>query len=461
MYIATIHNDNIRTEIHGENQRAFSGSIVKGINTIDSFSLSLLPSNAGFDRLHDFKTLIKIYNTNKRRYEFYGRVLCSTVSMSDSGKITREATCESYLGFLCDSMQLRVASRRWEALNLLKYAINVHNSQVEDYKQFKIGEVTVAGSVTAEIPIKNTWEAIKETLINNLGGEIRLRVVDDDIYIDYLEQIGETKTTKIALSRNMKSITKETDPSEYITRLIPLGGKIGSTEDRLDITSVNGGKNYIDDEEAIARYGVHVGVVEFDDINSASVLLETGRSWLEANNKLKIKYVATALDLSLLGEDIDDFDVCNSYPIINPLIGIDDIARIVKKTIDICEETKSSVEFGEKFASLSDIQLKQSAAINSISKTQGADEAAILEKTQAQVNQSEEKVLEAVDQQYATIEEQVRGLSEQVSGFDERLEGAETANGEQTTQIQALQDAVAAIRQVLIDNGLMVEEETN
>lgn len=381
MFKVTIHNNNINTEIHNEKEKLISGKVVKGINTIDSFSFSMLPSNPGFNQLHDFTTLIDVYNTNKKRYEFQGRVLYSCDSMDENGLIIKEVTCESFFGFMCDSQQEYVTEKNWTVAELLNQIIEVHNSQVEDYKHFVIGEITVEDhndNLYCGIQRKNTWETIKEKLIDKLGGEIRFRVVENIIYLDYLIEIGETKSTEIALSRNMKSITKEKDPSAYVTRLIPLGCKLTKydeegneyeSEERLDISSVNDGKKYIDDEQAIAYYGLHVGYIEFDDVTNANILLTKGRNWLSENNKILIKYSITALDLSLLNLDIADFDVGNSHPIKNSLLGIDDIARINKKNIDICEEIKSTIEVGENFKTLSDLQAEQAEKLNLATNT--------------------------------------------------------------------------------------------
>ena len=362
MYIVTIENNGVATRIHDEAERLTSGKIVKGINAIDSFSFSILPSNAGFELLHDFTTLVKVYNTNRGRYDFVGRVLYSDTTMHDSGLITKDVTCESYFGFLCDSQQDVVGIKNWTVTGLLQHLIDAHNAQVEDYKRFTIGTVTVTDpndNLYVGIQYANTWDAIKEKLLDKLGGEIRFRVEDGVTYLDYLVEIGKVSTTQIALSHNMKSIKQERDPSSYITRLIPLGMKMGENDERLQITEVNGGKNYIDDENAIAQYGIHVGYHEWDDVTVAANLLTKGQAWLQENNKLLIKYSITALDLSLLDLDIDDFDVGNYHPIKNALMGIDDTARIVKKNIDICEEVRSTIEVGDNLQSMSDIQISQ------------------------------------------------------------------------------------------------------
>jgi len=392
MYEVIITNNGVPTKIHSKLRKLKSGNVVKGINAIDSFSFTILPSNEGFNRINDYLTLVTVYNTKKKRYEFYGRVLYSRPAMDSKGLISKEVTCESYLGFLCDSKQKYIEEQNWTVKGLLQHIIDIHNSQVEDYKHFVLGNVTVEDAndnVFVGIQREDSWKTIQEKLINKLGGEITFRVVDGINYLDYVPELGEIKATEIALSRNMKSISQENDPTSYITRLIPLGAKLTKevtttdingnvttevveTEERLDITSVNNGLNYIEDTNALKRFGIKVEYVYFDDVTDATNLLSKGQQYLAENNKVLVKYSITALDLSLLGLDIDDFDVYNYHPIKNKLLLIDDTARIVKKSIDISNSNvSSSIEVGDNFKTLSDIQAEQSKKINIFETTIG------------------------------------------------------------------------------------------
>ena len=387
MFVVNLINDKIKTPIHDRKEKLKSGSVVQGINCIDSFSFTILPSNRGFNSIFDFTTLVEVYNENKKRYEFQGRVLCSNPDMAENGLISKTVTCESFFGYLCDSQQPYVEEKNWTVKGFLTYVIGEHNKQVESYKHFTIGEITVTDpndNLYMGVQRENTWKTIEEKLIGKLGGEIRFRVVDEVIYIDYLEKIGVTRATAIELSKNMKSITKEIDPSEYITRLIPLGCKLSKeeisiddegnetkqtveTEERLDISKVNNGKNYIDFAAGIEAYGIHVGYVIYDDVTDETNLLSKGRKWFEDNSRVQVKYSVKALDLSLIGLDIDDFEVHNYHPIINPLLGIDDTARIIKKTIDVCEVVQSSFEIGDNFKTLTEVQLEQKKEFESLS----------------------------------------------------------------------------------------------
>lgn len=378
MYIVTLHNPGIvPLEIHGNIEKLQSGKVVKGINTIDSFTFAMLPSNVGFALIKDFKTLVKVFNTNTNKTEFVGRSLYTTTEMAEDGMITKEVVCESLFGYLCDSIQTYVEEMHFGggAADFLGTVISCHNSLVEPEKRFVLRNIAKTSGIYCGIQRENTWDTIKKKLLDTDGGELTFEVVGDTIYLDYMEQIGEVKTTEIALSRNMKSITRERNPSEYITRLIPLGAKKEDSEQRLDISSVNGGKIYIDDEAGIAEYGIHVGIQEWDDVTDPTNLLNKGRTWMRNNSRIPVRYSITALDLALLGLDIDHFEVGNSHPLVNSLIGVDDVARIIKKTIDVCEEVNSTIEIGDKFKTLTEIQQDQKretvAAVKVIQKVSG------------------------------------------------------------------------------------------
>ena len=382
MYIVNIINGGNKTEIHGEVNKLTAGSIVKGINTIDSFTFTIHQKNEGFNLLNDMNTFVCAKNVNKNRTEFFGRVLYTSLEMDSDGMISKSVTCENILGFLHDSQQVYIAERNWTVNQFLGNVIGIHNEYVEDDKKFTIGLVEGGSdNLFCGIQRESSFKTIQDKLINARGGEVRAYESDDSLTIDYVEQIGEFKTTKIELSRNMKAITRERDPSEIVTRLFPLGAKVSEdSEARLCISGRASGdtdgdytfteNDYIDNETAIAQYGIRVGYKIWDDVTDANTLRRKGEAWLAENARVLVKYSITALDLSLLGLDIDDFEVGNTHPIVNPLLGIEDTARIIKKTINILDETKNTIEIGDKFKTMSDIQRDQKKESVAYSKSE-------------------------------------------------------------------------------------------
>ena len=359
MYKVNLKLNGQEYPIHDDVSKLTSGSVKQGINSIDSFSFTILPNNFGFNKIQDFKTLISVYNEKRKRYEFQGRVLYSSNSMATNGLITKSVVCESFLGYLQDSRQEYVYEQNWTPTELLTTLLATHNSQVEPEKQFIVGEVFSDENIYVGIQRESTWDCIKKKIIEKVGGEIQLRVGDDCMYIDIVKERGARRSTTIELSKNMLSITKESDPSSYITRLIPLGAKISEDgEERVDITAVNNGLNYIDDELAIANFGIHIEYEYWDDVHEPDILLTKARNFLTENNKILQKFKINTLDLALIDIDIDYIDVCNYYPIKNGLLGIDDTLRVISKTIDIIDEASTNVEIGDNFKTLSDLEVE-------------------------------------------------------------------------------------------------------
>lgn len=379
MFKITLYNDNEKVIIHEPyvsktKRKIKSGQVTLGINAIDTFSFSLYPNNQGFNKLHDCRTDIRVFDIKNQKYVFDGRVLQSKKCMTDSGLIYKEITCESLAGYLCDSKQPYIEEKNWSTLGLFTTLINNHNNQIESKKHINLGNTSYLSSednIYIGIQRENTWDSIKTKLIDKIGGEVKVyRRSDGNIYIDYVEKFGEYKTTSICLKKNMKSIDNESDPSSFVTRLIPLGAKTkevitdanGNTsekesEKRVDITSVNNGLNYIDDIEAKNKYGIIVGYQYWDDVTEPLNLLNKGKKFLSENNKIVQKYMVSALDLSLIGMDANSFDIYNYYDIKNHLLGIDEKLRITKKTIDILNFQNSTFEFGNLSKTLSEIQI--------------------------------------------------------------------------------------------------------
>lgn len=374
MYQVTIKNENeeviinsISTDI--ESPRLISGSINHGINTIDNFTFKIATNNIGYNKLNALTTLVEVLNIKNNNLEFKGRVLLPVESMDSNGIFLKNVTCESELGYLMDSSTVYGDYHNISVRDFLKVIIDNHNSQVDEEKKFEIGNVTVVDnndSLYRYLGYVKTFEAIKDKLIDRLGGELQIRYENGIRYLDYLESIGEVKSTEIRLAKNLQSIELEKDPTSIISRLLPLGNKLEDSEERLTIESVNNGNKYIDDIEAIEEFGVIVDSVTWDDVTQVSNLLKKGQEYLKENNRIKKKYKVTALDLSTIGLDFDSFEVGNSYPVINPLMNINENLRIIEKTINIYNPQSSTLGIGDKLEDIKDYQLNNIATAKEV-----------------------------------------------------------------------------------------------
>lgn len=386
MFDVIIRNGNMVQYLHRHEtantaEKIPSGMIQEEINAISSFSFVVYPNNPCYENLHPFSTLVEVYNHNRSRYEFKGRVLAVSPQMESNGTVSKNVVCESRMGYLRDSIQPFTAEKAYisgESGTGLEKFIDVildnHNAQVEDSKKIYRGIVTVDPFKTSDnvykgLNYEKTFDAITSKLVGSFGGEFDVREGEDGLlYFDYVEKFGETRATTIELAKNIESESRNIDPSKIITRLIPLGKKLSSlqvnadgegetvveSEERLTIASVNGGIVYVEDSIAVEKYGIIYGVQTWDDVEDPNNLFSKGEAFLVANNTLEISDTISALDLSQIGLDIDDFRLYDSYPTHNPLVGVNDILRIVKKTTNVVEAYASSFTLGNTSRLMSD-----------------------------------------------------------------------------------------------------------
>lgn len=362
MYDVKLINGHEETYINvtSTNKKAprITGTINKEINVIDDFSFTILANNPGINKINALSTLVEVLNTRTNELEFKGRVLLPVPNMDSNGLISIKVTCESELGYLMDSIAMYAEFHDISVRDYLVRLIENHNNQVSDDKRFEVGVVEITGNLYRYWSYGTTLETIREDLIDKLGGELRIRYENDVRYLDYLNEIGSYSTTEIRLSKNLITIEQEQDPTDLVTRLIPLGAKLEDSDERLTVGSINNGLNYIDDTDLISKFGIIVKTETWDDVTEQTNLLRKGQEFLKNNNKIKKAHKVSALDLSLIGLDFESFKVGNYHPVINELMGIDEDLRIVAQKIVIESPESSDLTIGDEFVNLKDYQLK-------------------------------------------------------------------------------------------------------
>ena len=163
--------------------------ITKAVNSIEKFEFTCTPENPAYDSCHPFTSMVEV--TKDGTVLFRGRVLKVDSSMDTNGKLTKDVTCEGELAYLHDSYQNYGKWQNISPADFFKRLIDVHNSQVEPYKRFTVGTVTVTDPnnsiyrYTAEEA--STFDTITDKLIKRMGGELQLTRRGDDLYLDYIK----------------------------------------------------------------------------------------------------------------------------------------------------------------------------------------------------------------------------------------------------------------------------------
>lgn len=360
-----------------------NGKINQEVGLIPTFSFSFYPDNPAFGKVQPYRTLITVFNTKTKKMEFEGRALEYSDSMDVDGTILNDFKAEGELAYLTDSVQAHVEFRG-TVQQALETQVNRHNSMVEDYKYFKVGIVEVEDpNDYLYFYLKQdetTLDSIERTLVNKLGGELRVRKEGNVRYLDYLNFDGDFGTTEIRLRSNLKSMSRDIDPTDVIPRLVPLGTRIESddpdatdaSQQRITIESVNNGLDYIDNPELIKQFGEKAVPKIWEDVTTPETLLSTAKRFMENQKMTLVQYVVEAYDLSLINQNIDAFECGWYYHLVNPVMGVDETLRIIKKTIDINVPENDKFAIGNLFESYTDIQLALQKEYSNIVQLQQA-----------------------------------------------------------------------------------------
>lgn len=374
MYTISAINGSSTSVIHANDpdstNRLSAGKFADEVNAIPGFSFNIPAFNPAYNELHDRTTIISIHNDKTGEVDFEGPLIHSKEDVTAAGKVYKSCSCEGYLTYLNDSIQPYHHYESSTVTEFLTALLDYHNSVTPAEKHITLGSCDFSGDNTNSktTSYRNTIEEIKVNLIERIGGEIRIRKVNGALVLDFLHQYGVSSNTTIELAKNIYSLSVDTDTSNIITRLMPLGAQLNDeTSERLTISSVNNDCPYIDDTAAIAKYGVIMGTVTFDDITVASNLLQRAQEYLTNNNRVKKGYAAQVLDLSLLEPQLNNSQLCiragNTYHFKHSIIGLDEDLRVMKCTVDIFKPYKPEVQIGDKAESITSIATRTASLI--------------------------------------------------------------------------------------------------
>ena len=235
--------------------------------------------------------------------------------------------------------------------NLFWHFTKVVPSDYVGQKTFRVGQVTVVDnndSLYRHTNYENTLSCIKEKLIKNLGGHIRVRSVDGVKYIDYLADYPNTNAQVIRFGENLLDFSQSIDATDIATAIIPLGAKIsdGESEERLTIKSVNNNCDFIYSQSAVDTYGWVFRTVEFDAVNVPSNLLRKGQDYLSNIQFEKLVLEVTAVDLNNLDVNIERINLLDRIRVVSEPHGLDRYFPVTKLTLSLENPENDTIVLG-------------------------------------------------------------------------------------------------------------------
>ena len=244
----------------GDEEYTVSDAVTKlQLNDSGTFECDVPVINPEYGNIKNRISMIQVLKNGEEI--FYGEVRESEKNFYG----TKHVYSVGELAFLFDSIQPQAVYHDKTSRELLEIWLNVHNSQVEDKKKFYVGIVTVHDSNDSLYRYTNqetTLDVIREKLCERLNGYLRIRKVNGKRYLDLvtLGEYGKISEQPIEFGDNLLDYAENVSASDLYTCVIPKGARLDESpveglEAYVDITSVNGGKDYLYSADAVETYG--------------------------------------------------------------------------------------------------------------------------------------------------------------------------------------------------------------
>lgn len=242
----------------------------------------------------------------------------------------------------------------------------------------------------------NLWDVIK-TIIENLGrGEIFHETTIDSnnnivCNIAIVERIGTDNGVRLRLEKNMQSISIERNVSDMITRLWAFGS------DDLTVSSVNGGKAYIDSPN-IEKYGVQEGYKDYSDYTSADKLYRNAKWEFDEDNEDRIDVPQLTIsgkliDLSKLAEygAAEKLEIGDTVHVFD-IDGTEYVQRVIEYQAYPLEPKESNISIGHIRRDFFIELWQTSEKTKKFAKWQTANNSVNIRKVQGTVNTDRNEV---------------------------------------------------------------------
>lgn len=138
----------------------------------------------------------------------------------------------------------------------------------------------------------NVYDVVQSVIETYGHGEIYV----DNYRFAAVERIGKDNGVRMSLKKNLTRLSVQRTTEELVTRVYPYG------KDDLPISSVNGGVPYIENPEAVNKYGVREGYLDYPDYTDpAKVKAHAEYDLMGDNNDTRLD----APQLTISGDVVD------------------------------------------------------------------------------------------------------------------------------------------------------------
>ena len=324
-----------------------------GLNKGGTATITMPPNHPTYNAFTSHRTLVEIYKD--RVLTWRGRALYPT----DNFYKQRTITCEGERCFLRDAT-MRPYLYQDAPAAIFEHVVTLYNSQVEAFKQFKLGSCTVTDP-NNYIRLESTKaEQVSDTidkLVERCGGYIVFTTNSDgDRVINWLARLNYANNQTIEFGENLLDFSSTDANTDLVTVVIPYGAQMetedGTEGERVTIASVNDGLDFIQDDAAVALRGVISRPVYWDDITEPANLLAKAQQYLNEKKNAITSLTLSAFDLSVQGQEFDTFREGDTVRVKSPPHGVDTTLLLEDREEDYLNPSQGRITLGKDIRSL-------------------------------------------------------------------------------------------------------------
>lgn len=325
----------------------FSPSLTETLNDSGYMEFKVPPWNPLYDQIFERISVVQVLKDDKEI--FYGMVRETSVNFRKE----KYVYAVGMLSFLADSIQPQKKFQDITPYAFISELVQRHNEQVEERKRFEVGVVTVRDpndSIYRYTNYEDTLTALREKICDKLGGYLRIRRIDGRNILDVvtLKDFGKTCGQAIEFGENLLDYAESTSTDEIATAVLPRGHQLDESPIEgltayLTIESVNDGKDYICNEDAVKKFGWIKRVVDFSDVTLPENLMKKAREWLTDKQFASLTLNLNAVDMSVLDRDIQSFELGDYIHAIASPFGMDSWFPVQQKTTCLSDASCNTI----------------------------------------------------------------------------------------------------------------------
>ena len=405
--------------------------VTTGLNKGGTAEIVMPPEHPAYSSYTSYKTIVEIFRDGLLR--FRGRALYP----ADDFYNRRTVVCEGELCFFQDAVSRPYLYQDTPAA-VFAEAVTIYNSQVENFKQFKLGTVTVADPNDYIRLESENAESVLDTinkLLERCGGYIIFTTDPEDgaRVINWYASLDYRSWQVIEFGENLLDFSRSGVNTNLATAVLPYGAKNSTTGKSITIESVNDGQDYIQDDEAVALRGFIIKPVVWDDVTEPANLLRKAQEWLDANRYVVTSLQLTALDLSYMDKTIDSYQVGDKIRVRSKPHKVDENFLLTERTEDMLNPANSKITLGKELSTLTGASVsgdRQNQAglqrvTTQISAEYQLNVGAVVEETEKSlislIEQTSEAIITEVSRTYITGEQLTEAVSSQLSQFEDQF----------------------------------------